>query len=168
MAQGKALEIWNGLPTWAKGVIAVGGIAIVYFTSRSIIKSINKKKEERDNKDLLDATEREKRELEKQGIKQTVSNAQLEAYSQKLAEAFNDCGTTESSIYAVFNGLKNQVDLMQLIKIYGTRAYSGCLAHGEFGDMNYSLPRAIESELDSSETKKVNDILRKKGIDYTF
>jgi hypothetical protein len=34
--------------------------------------------------------------------------------------------------------------------------------------MNYSLPRAIESELDTSETKKVNDILRKKGIDYTF
>jgi thiamine pyrophosphate-dependent acetolactate synthase large subunit-like protein len=165
MAQGKALEVWSGLPPWAKGIIAVGGLAIIYFTSRSIIKSINKKKKEQDDKDLLDATEREKRELERRGIKQMVSNAQLEAYSQKLVEAFNDCGTTESSVYTVFNGLKNQADLMQLIKIYGTR---GCLAQGEFGDMNYSLPRAIESELDTSETKKVNDILRKKGIDYTF
>jgi thiamine pyrophosphate-dependent acetolactate synthase large subunit-like protein len=168
MAQGKALEVWSGLPPWAKGIIAVGGLAIIYFTSRSIIKSINKKKKEQDDKDLLDATEREKRELERRGIKQMVSNAQLEAYSQKLVEAFNDCGTTESSVYTVFNGLKNQADLMQLIKIYGTRGYSGCLAQGEFGDMNYSLPRAIESELDTSETKKVNDILRKKGIDYTF
>ena len=168
MAQSKALEVWNGLPNWAKGIIAVGGLAIIYFTANSVIKSIKKKKEERDDKDLLDATEREKRELEKKGTKQMVSNAQLEAYSQKLVEAFNDCGTTESSVYAVFNGLKNKVDLMQLIKIYGTRAYSGCLAQGEFGDMNYTLPRAIESELDTLETKKVNDILRKKGIDYTF
>lgn len=168
MAQNKALEVWNGLPTWAKGIIAVAGVAIVYFTTKSIIKSIKKKKEEQDNKDLLDATEREKRELEKQGIKQMVSNAQLEAFSQKLVEAFNDCGTTESSVYAVFNGLKNKADLMQLIKIYGTRPYSGCAAQFEWGDMNYTLPRAIESELDDTERKKVNDILRKKGIDYTF
>jgi len=168
MAQNKTLEVWNGLPTWAKGVIAVAGVAIVYFTTKSIIKSIKKKKEEQDNKDLLDATEREKRELDKQGIKQVVSNAQLEAFSQKLVEAFNDCGTTEASVYAVFNGLKNKADLMQLIKIYGTRPYSGCLLQGEFGDMSYTLPRAIESELDSAETKKVNDILRRKNIDYQF
>ena len=168
MAQNKALEVWSGLPTWAKGIIAVAGVAIVYFTTKSIIKSIKKKKEEQDNKDLLDATEREKQALEKQGIKQMVSNAQLEAFSQKLVEAFNDCGTTESSVYAVFNGLKNKADLLQLIKIYGTRPYSGCFAQGEFGDFNYSLPRAIESELDDSERKKVNDILRKKAIDYTF
>ena len=57
---------------------------------------------------------------------------------------------------------------MQLIKIYGTRPYSGCAAQFEWGDMNYTLPRAIESELDDTERKKVNDILRKKGIDYTF
>jgi len=168
MAQNKTLEVWNGLPTWAKGVIAVAGVAIVYFTTKSIIKSIKKKKQEQDDNDLLDASERERRELDKQGIKQVVSNAQLEAFSQKLAEAFNDCGTTEASVYAVFNGLKNKADLMQLIKIYGKRPYSGCLLQGEFGDMNYTLPRAIESELDSAEMKKVNDILRRKNIDYQF
>ena len=46
MAQSKALEVWNGLPNWAKGIIAVGGLAIIYFTANSVIKSIKKKKEE--------------------------------------------------------------------------------------------------------------------------
>jgi len=52
MAQEKALEVWSGLPPWAKGIIAVGGLAIIYFTSRSIIKSINKKKKEQDDKEV--------------------------------------------------------------------------------------------------------------------
>lgn len=161
-------SFYRDLPSWAKGVIAVGGIAIVYFTTKSIIKSIKKKKEEKDNKELIDATEKEKKNLEKQGIRQMLSNSQLEAYSQKLVEAFNDCGTTEESVYAVFNGLKNKADLLALIKIYGTRPFSGCLITGEYGDLNYTLPRAIESEMNFTEIKKVNDILRKKGIDYTF
>ena len=42
MAQSKALEVWNGLPNWAKGIIAVGGLAIIYFTANSVIKSIKK------------------------------------------------------------------------------------------------------------------------------
>jgi len=166
--ENKVYNYYKELPPWAKGVVVVGGVAIVYFTTRSIIKSIKKKKEEKDNRDLLNAMEREKRLLEKQGIRQTVSDSQLESFSQKLVEAFNDCGTTEASVYTVFNGLKNKADLIALIKIYGTRAYSGCLIQGEFGDMKYTLPRAIESELDSSETKKVNDILNKKGIDFSF
>lgn len=168
MAQNKTLEVWNGLPTWAKGVIAVAGVAIVYFTTKSIIKSIKRKKEEQDNRDLLDAAERRKRELDKQGIRQTLSDAQLESFSQKLAQAFADCGTTEESVYTVFKALKNEADIQALIKIYGTRPYSGCNLYGEFGDIKNTLPGAMESELDSAETKKVNDILKGKNINYQF
>jgi len=168
MAQNKTLEVWNGLPTWAKGVIAVAGLAIIYFTANSVVKSIKRKQGDKDNKDLLDAVERRKRELQKQGVRQTLSDAQLESFSQKLAQAFADCGTTEESVYAVFKALNNEADLQALIKIYGTRPYSGCAALFEFGDSRNTLPGAIESELDSAETKKVNDILKGKNINYQF
>lgn len=156
------------LPSWAKGVIAVAGVAIVYFTTNSIIKSIKRKKEAQDDKNLLQDTQEDIKNLERQGVKQTLSNSQLEAFSQKLAEAFNDCGTTEESVYLVMRSLKNKADLLALIKTYKTRPFSGCAAQFEFYDLRYTLPRAIESELDSAETKKVNDILRGKNIDYQF
>ena len=40
MANNKAFEVWSGLPTWAKGTIAVGGLAVIYFAGRGIWKRI--------------------------------------------------------------------------------------------------------------------------------
>ena len=37
---------YNDLPPWARGVVVVGGIGIVTYTTYSIVKSINNKKKQ--------------------------------------------------------------------------------------------------------------------------
>jgi hypothetical protein len=166
MAQNKALEVWNGLPTWAKGVIAVGGVAIVYFTTKSIIKAIQKKKKAQEDKEVILSNADELKELAKKGIKPTITGAQFEIFCQKLVEAFSGSGTTEESVYEVMRAMKNNADVAELIRRYGVRSYSGPYIFSD--DFSGTLPRALESELDSSELKEVNSILSKKGITYKF
>lgn len=168
MAQNKTLEFWNGLPTWSKGVIAVGGLAVVYFAARGIWKRIRTNIDRQQDLRVAQDSKRELQQLERQGIRRTLSDSQLEAFSQKLVQAFDSCGTTEESVYSIFRSMKNKADVLALISIYGIRKYDQCNMTEGFGDNEYSLPRAMESELDASETKIVNDILAAKKIDYTF
>jgi|694.fasta_scaffold01037_25 hypothetical protein len=168
MANNKAFEVWSGLPTWAKGTIAVGGLAVIYFAGRGIwkriIQNINKQK---DLKVQYDA-KAEERQLAQQGIKRTLSDSQLQAMCQKIVEAFDGCGTTEESVYQVMKQMKNKADVLALISTYGIRKYDQCNWNEGFGDNEYTLPRAIESELDSSELSELNKILSSKRIDFKF
>jgi hypothetical protein len=164
----KTFEVWNDLPTWAKGVIAVGGLAITYFAVRGVWNRIKANIDKQKDLKVQYDSKRELNDLNRQGIKQTLTDTQLESYCQKLVQAFDGCGTTEQSIYDVMNAMKNKADILALITKYGIRKYDQCNLNEGFGDNEYTLPRAMESELDSWEMSKVNDILRKKNIGYQF
>jgi hypothetical protein len=168
MANNKAFEVWSGLPTWAKGTIAVGGLAVIYFAGRGIwkriIQNIDKQK---DLKVQYDA-KTEERQLAQQGIKRTLTDAQLQAMCQKLVQSFDGCGTTEESVYEVMRQMKNKADVLALVSTYGIRKYDQCNWNEGFGDNEYTLPRAMESELDTAEMREVNKILSSKGIQYQF
>ena len=122
----KTFEVWSGLPTWAKGTIAVGGLVVIYFAGRGIWKrilfQIDKQK---DLKVQYDA-KKEEQQLASKGIKRTLTESQLQSMSQKLVQAFDGCGTTEESVYTVMKQLKNQADVLALISTYGIRKYDQC------------------------------------------
>jgi hypothetical protein len=70
-------------------------------------------------------------------------------------------GTNESSIYAVFSQLNNDLDMLKLVQAFGNR-------RAEFSAAWVSLPAWLDSELNSKEIAKLNDILKSKGIRYRF
>ena len=85
-------------------------------------------------------------------------NTQAEILYSAMFRAF---GTEESVIFDVFNKLKNDCDVAQIIASFGLRRQ-------EFHFTSYDLRWFIYDEMDKDEISEVNRILRTKGIKYQF
>ncbi len=155
------------MPSWAKGIVAIGTIAIVYFTARSVIKGLKAKKNEKDAKGLTTASTDEMSKLKKAGIIPTITNVQAEAIATQIQTAVNWNTTNEESIYRAFRSLKNEADLYLLIKVYGIRKY---IDYGLFyyPVYQYNLQQAISEDMDTNEIAKINKILSDKKINFKF
>lgn len=185
MAQNKVLGFWNGLPTWAKGVIAVGGLSIIYFTSRSIVKSINAKKRREDSKKAVSNAEADKKELVRNGIRASFSQTQYQTWANSIQKSFEGCdpfgeitwgadsplgavsfwSKSGYNVAIIFNQLKNNLDFVSLMTAWGVRSYDDC-GWGTGDVENVDLVQAITDELNSGERRDLNKILAKKGITY--
>jgi hypothetical protein len=185
MAQNKTFQVWSGLPTWAKGIIAVGGLAIVYFTGRAIIKKLGAIKEGKDSREAVRDAEQDKRKLINQGIKPSYTKTQYQTWANQIEQAFEGCdpfgniswgsdsplGTISYwsksgyKVAMIFNQLKNNLDYLELSTAWGIRTYDACgWGTGDVKDVD--LSKAIIDELNDGEVRDLNIILSKKGITY--
>lgn len=99
------------------------------------------------------------------GEQPSYSDSNYKTLADKLYSAMNTSGTDEGAIFAVFETLKNRIDVLKLIESYGVRQLY------QFGvpiGGNQNLAQALSDELSSNEIAKVNQILFKKGINYKF
>lgn len=162
-------EIYNGLPSWAKGIVVVGGIAIVYFTSKSIIKKFTLASKMQEFKKEAEFAKDEIYKLAQQGIRPTLTQSQLEGMCQQLVSAFDGCGTDEEAVKRVFQRVRNDADVLSLIATFGARKYDDCNLTEGFGDTTASLSKALTNELDGDDVQTyVNDVLQSRGIKYRF
>ena len=172
---------WSTLPNWAKGILAVGGVAIGYFAVRGFL---NKIKEDASQQDLIQTQQNQESELQNlisNNVKPTFSQSQYNLWADSIQQQFSGCDFSLSvawlSSYAMstsgaFLGniimqLKNDADFLSLSTAWGTsRTYDQC----GWGTGNFSgnLAQAVRDELDNDEIKNINKELGKKGIKYTF
>jgi len=185
MAQSKALGFWSDLPAWAKGIIAVGGLAIVYFTSRTIIKKISSLKESKDSKEVTKDAKSDRTELIRKGLRPSFRETQYKGWANSMEESFEGCdsninvtwgadsplgkvsswSTSGYKVATIFNQLKNDVDFLDLTIAWGVRTYDACgILTGDVKDAD--LFKAIDNELNDRERRNLNTILAKKGITY--
>lgn len=100
----------------------------------------------------------------KKGNKLTYLDTQYNQLADMIEQATDTAGTDENTIYGVFQKMKNNADVLQLIKAYGKRYnFWFGIPLGKF-----DLTQILVSELSRNERRKVNDILAKKGITITF
>lgn len=85
----------------------------------------------------------------------TISATLLRQYADRLYTAMKGWGTDEDTIYDVFANFRTDDDVLQLIRLYGTRD-------------NMTLPQWIVDELTTKERKKLNTILTNNGVTYQF
>lgn len=176
-------KFYKDLPSWAKGVVVVGGIAIVYFTSKSILRRLKAEKDKKDSKELVKDVELEKRKLINSGMRASYTATQYKTWANSIQQAFDGCDASAEftwgansplgtvSVWSgsgykvanIFNQLKNNLDFLELLSAWGIRTYDAC---GYFtGDVeDVDLIRAITDELSSREISNLNKILAKKGI----
>jgi hypothetical protein len=177
---GKALGVWNGLPTWAKGIIAVGGVAIVYFTSKSIIKRIREAKVKKEAEKATVQQSSEIKDLENAGQKASYPDSQYKSWADGIVNQFSGCdfaieNFALSNLFASYSGqylynilqkLNNNVDFLKLQTAFGVRTYDQC---GVFnGDFTGNLTQAVNDEFSASEIEECNKLFAKKGIIYRF
>lgn len=150
-------KYYKELPTWGKGIVAIVVIGGLGLISYSVYKRFHKTGDERE-------VDKEIKELEKLGIKATITEPQAKGYADSLYSAGagqRAFGTDEDAIYSVFKKLSNDIDVYMVIKAFGTRRKGF-----SFSDAN--LGGFISDELDSDEITELNKILSKKGIKYRF
>jgi hypothetical protein len=177
MADKGALRIYTELPSWAKGVVVVGGLVVGYLAVTRIISEIkgavNKK-----NESLAEVITNASSELNTQiqtGKGPTIARSQAEVMSNAIVAAANDCGTNEKQIYAQFDKVNNQADILLFVDVFGLRKKVRCPFSDDpresFFSANtppMSLSAMINSELDATQIATINNKLASKGITYKF
>lgn len=170
-------QSYKGLPAWAKGTLAVGGLLIVAFIGYNLYKNAQKKKELRQANKLSEDASKEVIELGRQGVVPSFGQSQYESFVLKLVLAMDGCGTDEQSVYNVFDAMKNKADVLQLIKTFGVRFYQPCAATSPISYTKWlydnesfggGVSTWLEYDLTNSEIQKINALLSKKGIDFKF
>lgn len=142
--------------TWAI-IIGVGGYALI----RSLKKSPEEKRQDRIKEDIKEAEKTQK------------LSYPLSSYQGFADKIFSGWSTNynpfdrlnEEPIYEVFKAMKNDLDVLELIKAFGKRreptAIIGLLN-------NVALPEWLAVGMDTDEIDQVNSILASKGIKYRF
>lgn len=177
MAQNKIVEVYKGLPDWARGIVVVGGIGIAFYIGYTLIRRIRTQSEIKEAEKESDLAKDELKVLQQQGISPTISGSQVESIINSLVQAMNGCGSDEDMVYEAFKKLNNDADVQLLISRWGVRYYMPCavtspISYAIFLKNNKkfggNLSTWLSYDLTNSEIKKINEILAKKGIKHKF
>lgn len=181
----KTFEIWKSLPTWAKGVVAVGGLAAVYFGVRGFL---NKLKADAAMKDQLQTQTNQENQLQANidnGIRPSYQQSQYNQWADELQNQFDGCDVSfrfpfdprifgnqnwsgsGAKLATIVLDLKNDSDFLALSTAWGSsRTYDQC---GPWtGNFTGNLSQAVTDELTQDEINALNSYLSSKGITYKF
>lgn len=158
---------FNGLPGWAKGVLAVGALgltAIVGFTVYSKVQSrIAHAGDFAEKADVKD----EIKDLAKQNIKPSYSDSQYSTWANQLFAAMDGYGSDFSPIIRVFINMKNNADVLKLLAAYGIREISSGNWNPE-PNFKGTLTAALTNQLNAKEIAEINIALAKRAITIKF
>ena len=148
-------NVWNTIPSPIRGGIYLAGFGIVAYFGYKLYKKITTDSPVQGAKTDLET-------LEIQGIKPTLTDAQIQGMVTKLktnAAGQRFGGTNEQAYYDVFSMLKNDADFNKLVIGFGEERKSFSLASADlFG--------YVDHELNETELAKVNSILKQRNIKY--
>lgn len=163
MANDKLYNYYTELPSWAKGVVVVGGLGMLYIVGSKIYASLKPKPE-----DVVNV----QNDIEKLVIKMQPSygDASYDQYANTIYNAQRtSAGNDSGAILDVAKLMKNDLDVAKLVKAYGTRQdYAFGFptdSYGLFGAMR----KGIEADLFGAfayRIGKVNSDWSSKGITY--
>ena len=178
MADKGALRVYTELPSWAKGVVVVGGLAVGYLAVTSILKALQKGIDQKKQLKEVNTADADLQNEIRKGKGQTLSNSSLEAMSSAIVEASNGCGTYENIIISQFDNLQNEADMLAFVKIFGLRDKLRCpFSNDEYANKwcvigcrtpPMSLSSMLYSELSQGWIDTLNKKLGQKGISYRF
>lgn len=162
------LGIWNGLPTWAKGAIVVGGAItaiVILRKSTNLLKQVVKEKPQRDedkgwNKEFDNLNSNP-------ATKATLSKAQMASIANKLETQMDGYGTRDTQMKTTFKQIKNNADFAGVQAAFGIRTIEAGRGIGWLaGDFRGNLVSCIQEEADIATQTAINKYLQSKNIKY--
>jgi hypothetical protein len=176
----KVFDYYKELPSWAKGVVVVGGLGITYFAVRAFLNRVKAQAQQKKDNATVIQQQNEAKALEQTGMKPSYPDSQYKAWGDAIQKQFDGCDFSFGNfvlpnifasysgykVYQILDKLKNNLDFLKLSSAYGVRTYDQC-GWGT-GNFTGSLASAISDELTESEVTELNKLLAKKGITYRF
>ena len=168
-------QYYKDLPSWAKGVVVIGGGLVAYLGVTTIMRKIKQAKETAMAMQEVDSANSELQAEIRNGKKPTINNTIAEAISNGIISASNDCGTDEKLIFSQFDKVNNQADILLLVQVFGLRKKIRCVFSDDPRESfmsaytpPMSLSAILNSELDTTQLQTLNNKLATKGIKYKF
>lgn len=158
----KLLKIYQDAPPFGKILLIAAVILLAYLIYKGISKAL---KPAPANEGQIDSAGDEIKALQESGQITHYTQSQINGFADKLFQAMDGQGTNEDQIKEVMNYMQNKADVLELIKAFGVRDYED----GFFLVYQYNLTQWLNEEMDEADIKEfVNDVLKAKGIDYSF
>ena len=163
MTNDKVYNYYKDLPPWAKGVVVVGGLGMVYIIGSKIYAATKPK-----TQDIVNI----ENDINKLEVKMQPSygDASYDQYANTIYNAQRtSMGNDSGAILDVAKLMKNDLDIAKLVKAYGTRQdYAFGFPTEKYGLFG-AMRKGIESDLFgaySYRIGKVNSDWASKGITY--
>ena len=149
--KGRYYKYAEGLPPWAKGVIAVVVLGGLAFVSYKIYKKIADIPVKKDEKDVIKEVEKEIKVKIQAGEKLSKPLSTYKSTANAIFEKLDGCeqpATERDVIVLVINQVKKPIDWLQLVSDFGVRKVDNC---GVFtSDTQYELGKLLKDQLDAS------------------
>lgn len=175
MAEKGLMKVYTELPSWAKGVVVVGGLAMSYLAVTAVLRKLKESKIKKESLSEINGATSELQAEINSGKKPTLPKTTIEAMANAIVSASNDCGTNEKQIYAQFDKVSNQADVLLLVQVFGLRKKVRCPFSDDPRESFFSadtppmsLSAMLNSELDTTQMQTLNNKLASKGINYKF
>jgi len=168
--QNKVYSYYKELPSWAKGVVVIGGIAIVYFTAKQLISRIRKQAEVKLQRETIDTQKKELDNLLNTGARLSYPQSNYKAWADSIVEDFKGCDVGNHNVVNFGNIIakfKNNADFLALTTAFDIRQYPDCLSWFN-ADFKGNLNQAVRNEFNDKEIQMFNNTLASKNITYRF
>lgn len=177
MAENKLLRVYEDLPSWARGIVIVGGIGIAYIVGTNIVKIVKSASAAANEKAKQAEIQNDLNSLSNNGVVPTYTDSQYASWADSIQAALTGCDYTMSAsvfgiltdtgtaVWDVLSNLKNDADFLKLSKAYGTtRVITKHFYCGYFDDVTGSLTTVLTRILNPQELSKINERLRSNGL----
>ena len=139
----------SGLPSWAKGVIAIAVVGAAGFVAFSIYRKFKGIGEKKDSKVVTNESLNEFDKLQKQGQKLSKPMPTYQQLINDIVVKLSGCETVYTElevIKAIIKVVKKPVDWYYLVAKFGNKDIEDC----GWGKTNYDLPTLLKDQLDTS------------------
>lgn len=180
--ENKALKIYEELPSWAKGVVVVGGLAMGYILVSTIYKKFASIPDAIDEQRKLNQLKEDLNKKVNSGQDPSYSDTMYNNLADEAENAFENCrlDIVPCSTYLgivcqtnsfrefrpVVEKLKTDVDFLKLQEAFGTRSIYKQFWCG--GAKNFNLPTLVRDQLNHYEIERLNTIMADNGVTYEF
>jgi hypothetical protein len=152
---------FEGLPGWAKGVVAITVVGAAALGAYVLYKKISKIGSKKDYKDTVKDANQELVDLSKIE-RQTYPDSQYSGWANSIFNLINGCDMykNDGAIAQILVQLKNTTDYLKLVKAFGVRTIDGCWSD----DYTADLPTVLKKEMQESAISVINGYFAKVRI----
>lgn len=153
----KALNTFQGLPQWSKGIIAVAVVGGLGFIAYQIYKKLQEGSKLEGAEIVSELANDEYTRLLKSGQKLSKPLSAYATLSEKIRVGLDGCETYSTEyelIDEIKDVVKKPIDWFYLVRVFDSKMIDDC---GWSGETPYALPDLLLDQLDSSYLYWSND-----------
>jgi hypothetical protein len=174
--KGKFGQFLEETPSWAKGLLVVGGLVVVGwggFTIYTAIKSASSQKKAKQN--LSNASD-DLQKLVAGGVQPSYLGSQYSDWADSISTALTGCIAFTGymdTLNGIFGQMNNTADVLQLITAFGIRPIAACWYSEPVDAIMGNTPKSdmagwFTNQLSKSDRDSINKLLAAKNINYSF